>query len=108
MPDHSIQAELENAHRARAAGNEGRARVCARRAAGLAIRAYYQRLDGPQWTGDAMKQLTRLQNDPVLPDALRAMAARLTTVVDHDHKLPFAEDPLEDARQIIEQLEIRD
>ena len=35
-----LQKEFERAQIARASGNEGQARVCARRAAGIAIREY--------------------------------------------------------------------
>jgi hypothetical protein len=93
--------ELGKAWEARRAGNEGRARVCARRAAGLAIGAYYQRQAGPGWGGDAMAQLGRLKVDEAVPVDVRAAAARLSTVVDLDHKLPFSEDPLGDARFIL-------
>jgi len=96
-----IEQELARARQARVEGNEGRARVCARRAAGLAIRAYDQRREGKQWDGDALTQLKRLQNDRAAPEGVRAAAARLTTKVDFDHRLPFAEDPVEDARGII-------
>jgi hypothetical protein len=95
---------LEAARQARAAGNEGRARTCARRAAGLAIRAYYQKCEGAGWGGDAMAQLSRLKADVAIPEALRAMATRLTTVVDFDHNLPFEDDLLLDARRIIDWL----
>ena len=87
---------------AAAAENPGRARVCARRAAGWAIRARYQALDGPGWSGDAMHQLARLLADPAAPAGARAAAARLSTRVDHDHRLPFDDDPLVDAGLIIE------
>ncbi len=96
-----VERELKAAEAARAAGNEGRARVCARRAAGYAIRAHYRRTAHTGWGGDALKQLSRLRDDPALPEALRARAARLVTKVDHDHRLPFDDDPLEDARAII-------
>ncbi len=96
-----IEQELARARQARVEGKEGRARVCARRAAGLAIRAYYQRREGRQWGGDALTQLKRLQDDRVVPEGVRAAAARLTTKVDFDHRLPFAADPLEDAQGII-------
>jgi hypothetical protein len=76
--------------------------VCARRAAGLAIRAWYQAREGPAWGGDAMKQLKRLAADPAAAAPARAPAQRLLTKVDFDHKLPFDEDPLDDARVIIE------
>lgn len=96
-----VEAELEAARRARAAGNEGRARVCARRAAGRAIRDYYRRMEGPGWGGDALKQLERLKTDGAVPEPVRQAAARLTMVVDFDHRLPFPEDPLDDARRLI-------
>lgn len=95
------EAELERARAARQAGNEGRARVCARRAAGRALQAYYRQLSGSAWVGDALAQLNRLKADEAMPPALRARAARLTTVVDFHHRLPFPEDPLADAREIV-------
>lgn len=98
----AAEAELERAWAARRAGNEGRARVCARRAAGWALRAWYQRQAGPAWGGDALAQLKRVQQDAAVPAPVRAMAGRLTTVVDHRHQLPFPEDPLADARDILD------
>jgi len=96
-----IEAELKRAEAARAAGNEGQARVCARRAAGLAIRAYYQKQGAAGWGGDAWTQLNRLKDDAAAPAEMRAKAVRLTTQVDHNHTLPFPEDVLEDARDLI-------
>ena len=95
-----IEAELALG-RGSAAGNPGRARVCARRAAGWAIEAWYQAREGPGWRGDAMKQLARLHADEAAPEALRAAAERLSTKVDQDHRLPFENDALEDAGTII-------
>jgi hypothetical protein len=97
-----IEAELALGHSAAAAGNAGRARVCARRAAGWAIQARYQQTEGAGWSGDAMKQLNRLRTDPAAPPAPREGAERLSTRVDQDHRLPFEADPLEDASIIIE------
>lgn len=96
-----LERELQRALAAQAAGNAGQARVCARRAAGLAIRAYYQQRDGAGWGGDALAQLKRLQADEFVPERVRAAAARLATTVDFDHSLPFTEDPIEDAWGII-------
>jgi hypothetical protein len=97
-----IEVELTRAVQAQLEGNPGKARVCARRAAGWATRAYYQHIDGPHWGGDAMTQLKRLQNDAAVPEPVRAAAARLTTKVNFDHTLPFEADAVEDARGIIE------
>jgi len=90
---------------AQQSGNLGRARVCARRAAGLGLKAWYQRRGEAAWGGDAMRQLARLQADPLTPVEVRAAAARLTTRVDFDHQLPFDDDPLEDAERILAWLE---
>jgi hypothetical protein len=97
-----IEAELARARKAREAGNEGQARVCARRAAGIALREWYKRRAGSGWGGDALKQLQRLREDPLVPEEVHTAARRLTTKVNLDHKLPFADDPIEDARRIIE------
>jgi hypothetical protein len=103
MNAEQIERELAQAQRARAAGNEGRARVCARRAAGWAIRAWYQRRGDARWRGDALTQLKRLQADEAAPQPIRAAAERLTATVDFDHALPFEADALEDACLILRQ-----
>lgn len=96
-----IDLELHRGREAEAAGNPGRMRVCARRAAGLALRGYFQQRGEPGWGGDALTTLTRATTDPALPPAIRAAATRLTTVVNHDHALPFPEHPLDDAQAIV-------
>jgi hypothetical protein len=101
-----IEAELAAGRAAQAAGNAGRARVCARRAAGLGIKAWYRRRaeargQAAGWDGDALAQLRRLQADEAAPAEVRAAAERLTTKVGHDHQLPFDDDPLADAQRII-------
>ena len=96
-----IEAELTLARQAQAAANPGRARVCARRAAGWAVRAWYEARAGSARQGDALKQLRRLAADAAVPEPVRAAAVRLVTKVDVDHTLPFDDDPVVDARLII-------
>lgn len=96
-----IETELAQARQARQSGNAGQTRVCARRAAGIAIREWYRRRGESAWGGDALKQLKRLQTEATAPEAVRKAAERLTTKVDFDHKVPFEDDPIEDARKII-------
>jgi hypothetical protein len=91
-----IESELQQACEAQAAGKAGLARVCARRAAGMAIREWSGKM------GDAMKQLRLLQMATGLPENIREAARRLSTKVQLDHTLPFESDPIEDARKIIE------
>lgn len=98
----TIALEMQRGREAEAAGNLGRMRVCARRAAGLALRSHFQQRGEAGWVGDAMTTLTRASADPALPPAIRAAATRLITVVNHDHQLPFPEHPLADAQAIID------
>jgi HEPN domain-containing protein len=100
--DLRVEDELNRARKARASGNEGQARVCARRAAGIAVRAWYRRRSEAEGPGDALKQLQRLQGDAAVPEAVREAARRLTARVDFDHRLPFEEDPIQDAQRIVE------
>ena len=97
-----IRAELEKAHGARAEGNEGRARVCARRAAGWAVQTIHSvaQPDTVQ-DGNAYRMLEWFQSDEQFPVHLREAAMRLTTRVRHDSTLPFDQDLLEDAELIV-------
>jgi hypothetical protein len=95
--------ELARAHRARRDGNEGRARVCARRAAGWAASSYYERKTGMEAPRSALSILTWLRDDESTADEIRAIAMRLTAHVTPSHELPFDEDPLEDAQRMIDE-----
>lgn len=96
----SIQSELNVGKDARAAGNEGRARVHARRAAGEAARMYRTVYFASGRHLNAFRHLQHIAVDINLPGDLRAAAARLTERVRPDHTLPHAEDPLDDARML--------
>ena len=98
-----IEAELAYAEQARAHGKEGRARVCARRAAGWAVGAYRNRAHGAADSERAaLSHLRWLRSQAGLPRLLQQAASRLTEQVGVDHRLPHAEDPLQDARSIVE------
>ncbi len=100
----TIRRELEDANRARIDGNEGRARVCARRAAGWAVSVRRSLTEEHEIESNAYDMLQWLAQHTDTPDAVRSAATRLTTRVSHEHTLPFPEDPLEDARMICETL----
>jgi len=97
-----IDAELAKATRARADGREGLARVCARRAAGWALRTYYVERMGQPAPASALDLLRWFHADPSASPELRHAAERLTVRVTEQHRLPHPEDPLTDARRIIE------
>jgi hypothetical protein len=100
----TIHKEFENANRARVDGNEGRARVCARRAAGWAVSFTRSLNEGREIEANAYEMLQWLAQQADAPDAIRSAATRLAARVSLDHTLPFPEDPLEDARMIVEAL----
>ncbi len=83
------QAEINQAKRARAVGNEGMARVCARRAAGIVIREYYRRRDENPPEKSAIKLLQVLSQDLGQPVEIRTAAKNFTLAITHDHVLPI-------------------
>ena len=104
MASTQIERELAAAQAALQVGNEGKARVCARRAAGLAAEGWLERHQDRQWSGDAMEYLRRVQQDSSFPAAVREAAERLSTPVPKQHEVPFTADPIADAKLIIAHL----
>ena len=92
-----IQAELEKAQLARARGNEGQARVCARRAAGIAAREYFARRGEAVHTSNAYDLLRLVAVDPSVSPNLQGFANHLTLRVDEQFKLPEGVDLLAEA-----------
>jgi hypothetical protein len=99
-----IGAEIERAERARARGNEGQARVCARRAAGLAVREYLARKGIRPPSASAMDLLDRLRDDPHLSPDLKLIADHLTLRVTEEFKLPIQVDLIAEARTLCDAL----
>ena len=96
-----IEQELAAAQAAQQDGNDGKARVCARRAVALATDVWLAQLPMPLLRGDAMAQLRHIQQDASLPLPIRQAAERLSTPVTRQHTAPFTTDPIADARLII-------
>ena len=99
-----LQAEFEKAEQARARGNEGQARVCARRAAGIAAREYLTRRGEIVRTPSAYDLLNLLAEGEFLSDELRQSAAYLTLRVNEEFKLPVDVDLLAEARKLCKEL----
>ena len=99
-----IQAEFEKAERARARGNEGQARVCARRAAGIAIREYLSRAGLRPPSTSAYDLLNLIKEEPLLSPELKLVADHLTLRVTEEFKLPVNVDLVEEAKQFCDQL----
>ena len=99
-----IEQELAAAEAAWRDANDGKARVCARRAVALATEAWLERLPVRRWRGDAMEHLRQIQQDATFPLPIRQAAERLSTAVPKRQAAPFTTDPIGDARLIIAHL----
>lgn len=99
-----IEQELAAAEAAQHDGNDGKARVCARRAVARATEAWIAQSASTPWHGDAMAQLRHIQQDTSFPLPIRQAAERLSTSVSRQHATPFTSDPIADARLIIDHL----
>jgi len=104
-----LSTELERAEAARATGNEGRARVCARRAAGLAARDFLNRHEVNPFTtaqsrkssGNSFEALIALATFPGLAPDLKKAVGNLTLRVSAEFQLPPGIDLIEEAHKII-------
>lgn len=90
-----VQGELRTADAARANGNEGMARVCARRAAGWTVQAFLNGQGIDLGTPDVIKHFRYLLKDEKLPVELR-------TVLEHLVQPKIKDDPEKDSRWPIE------
>ncbi|MDL1891630.1 hypothetical protein FBQ87_01885 [Sphingobacteriales bacterium CHB3] len=96
-----IEQELIAARQAGERSNEGMVRVCARRAAGLAIGLWLETQQGSNKPVDAMSRLKLVQSDDAFPQPIREAARRLTTKVTPEFISPFSTHPVDDATIII-------
>lgn len=99
-----MQIEFDRAAQARARGNEGQARVCARRAAGIAIRGYLTRQGIRPPSSSAYDLLNLIKEDPHLSSDLKQIAEHLTLRVTEEFKLPVDVDLIAEARTFCEDL----
>ena len=99
-----MRNEFDRAAQARARGNEGQARVCARRAAGIAIREYLTRQGIRPPSSSAYDLLNMIKDEPHLSSDLKQIANHLTLRVTEDFKLPVDADLIAEAQTFCEDL----
>lgn len=96
-----IVRELSQGQQAREQGLEGKARVCARRAVGIALRHYFSSRQ-PQLASLSVVDLVQTyQEKPGLPQDLQEICAHMLTRVDPDYNLPIPVDLLTEAKILI-------
>jgi hypothetical protein len=93
-----LRKEFEKAQQARINKNEGQARVCARRAAGIAIRDYLTRNGTQVPNMSAYDLINLLKEDARLPPNLKLIVDHLTVRVTEDFELPIDADLVAEAR----------
>jgi len=97
-----IQAELKQAHQARAEGNEGKARVCARRAAGIAIAEYIERQNLPNPGSSAYDRLQFIASHPGATPRAREISQHLIVRVNEEFKLPIDADIIAETQELVQ------
>jgi len=100
-----IRRELANAAQARAQGFEGRARVCARRAAGAAIGEYFRLRGNLNDTGSAIDLIQMLAAYETAPKRARIAAVALLERVDENFALPPQVDLIFEVNELVRVLE---
>jgi hypothetical protein len=96
----AFQREMDAARRAQVEGNEGRARVCARRAAGAAAGEYLRQRLIDDIPVSAMDRLRLLENFPNFPLEIQQTAQRLLLRVDTQFNLPEQIDLIAEAQKL--------
>jgi hypothetical protein len=99
-----IQIELGRAEEARSSGNEGQARVCARRAAGIGIREYFSRQGRPIRTPSAYDLIKLVEEDSSISAEARRSAAYLAMRVNEEFSLPENVDLISEAKNLCDAL----
>lgn len=96
--------EMKMAEKARAEHNEGKARVCARRAAGLVAAEYFRRrgIGTPNMT--AYERIKLLQNWPDTPPGVKEVVVHMSTRVNENYELPIDADLVAEARWLAQAL----
>jgi hypothetical protein len=100
----TFNAEIQQAEQARAAGNEGMARVCARRAAGALVGEYFKRQGIEVDTPSAYDRLRYLSELPGVSPQTSQTAALLLTRLTPEHTLPVDADLIAEARFLRQEL----
>jgi hypothetical protein len=96
--------ELNMAENARSDGNEGRARVCARRAAGHVAGEYLQRQGITLRTESALEKLRYLESSPELKPEEVEVVQHFLIHITPEHELPINADLIADVHLLAQQL----
>ncbi len=99
-----FRREIQDAIEARSRGNEGKARVCSRRAAGIVVNEYYRRAGERLLITSFYKNLERLAADQAVESTVRDVVNHFLVKVNYDKSLPLDADLILDANWLAERL----
>jgi hypothetical protein len=108
QPRIQIQEEMLLAKQSRMEGNEGRARVCARRAAGTAVQQYLEKRGLSQGDENALQSLMVFGKLVRLPERIQAAVRWLIHRVDQDNNHPPEIDLIEEAGVVLRYIDQQD
>jgi hypothetical protein len=94
--ENAFNKEIETALIARQSGKEGKARVCARRAANIVIKAYLQQQNIPH-SSNSLRNFRILRDNLDNQHSLLLLIDHLSLRVDNDFSLPEGVDLIQDA-----------
>ncbi len=97
-------SELQHGLQARAEGNEGMARVCARRAAGEVVREYFQRQNLTLTKPSALHALKTLTTYELVSPRTREIATHFVWQITTEHTLPGEVDLLAEVQWLVHEL----
>jgi hypothetical protein len=96
--------EITRAEEARRDQNEGRARVCARRAAGIVIGEYLARSGIPNPGVSVLDRLKKLDKVPGMSQEIKQVIYHLSQRVNQQHTLPIEADLIAEVRWLEQEL----
>jgi hypothetical protein len=96
--------EIEHAISARVIGNEGMARVCARRAAGIIIGEYLNRRGYTNLSNSAFDRMLEFLSLPDVDKKYKDITNHFLLKVNTNHDLPVDADLISDAQWLVKNL----
>lgn len=96
------EVELRNGIESLNIGNFGKARVCARRACFAIIDFWLKDHKEFKWGNNAISIQESVKDETSFPNEIRDTAKRLTTKVDQNFSTGFNENPIDDAKTIVQ------